>query len=143
MILFVTLYQLARKQLLNYRITELFKYGVNGLIATAIHFGVLSFNLKFIGIPSVGLANLIASCFGISTSFFGNRYFVFKRSESDLASQAIKFSGMYGVIALLHGFILLVWSDWFRLDYRIGFLIATIFQFILSYIGNKKMLYWE
>ena len=127
--------------MLNNRINELLRYGINGLIATAVHYGVLSFNLNLIGIPSAGVANLIAACFGICTSFLGNRYFVFQINDSDMLSQALKFSGLYGVIASLHGFILLLWSDWFGLDYRIGFLIATLFQFVLSYIGNKKMVF--
>lgn len=126
---------------MNYRIIELFKYGTNGLVATAVHYGVLTFNLIMIGISSAGLANLIAACFGIFASFLGNRYFVFKKQDSEMLSQALKFIGLYGVIALLHGFILLVWSDCFSLDYRIGFLIATFFQFVLSYIGNKKMVF--
>jgi len=127
--------------LLNYRTIELFKYGTNGLVATAVHYGVLKFNLTVIGISSAGIANLIAACFGISTSFLGNRYFVFQSNDPNILSQALKFSGLYGAIALLHGFILFVWSDWFGLDYRIGFLIATFFQFVLSYIGNKKMVF--
>jgi putative flippase GtrA len=127
--------------LLNYRTIELFKYGTNGLVATAVHYGVLKFNLTVIGISSAGIANLIAACFGISTSFLGNRYFVFQSNDPKILSQALKFSGLYGAIALLHGFILFVWSDWFGLDYRIGFLIATFFQFVLSYIGNKKMVF--
>ena len=131
----------TRSLLLNYRIIELLKYGINGLFATAVHFGVLTLNLKVSGISSAGAANLIAACFGICTSFFGNRYFVFQKNDSNLLSQALKFCGLYGAIAFLHGFILLVWSDWFGLDYRIGFLIATLFQFVLSYIGNKKMVF--
>ena len=126
---------------MNHRIFELFKYGTNGLVATAVHYGVFTFNLKVIGISSAGLANLIAACFGICASFLGNRYFVFKKKDSEMLSLALKFIGLYGVIALLHGFILLVWSDFFSLDYRIGFLIATFFQFVLSYIGNKKMVF--
>jgi putative flippase GtrA len=106
-----------------------------------VHYGVLKFNLTVIGISSAGIANLIAACFGISTSFLGNRYFVFQSNDPKILSQALKFSGLYGAIALLHGFILFVWSDWFGLDYRIGFLIATFFQFVLSYIGNKKMVF--
>ncbi len=127
--------------LLNHRITELLKYVINGLIATIVHYGVLTFNIKVIGITSVGIANLIAACFGICTSFFGNRYFVFQRNDSEIFSQALKFSYLYGGIALIHGSILLVWSDRFGYDYRVGFLIATFFQFVLSYIGNKKMVF--
>jgi putative flippase GtrA len=117
------------------------KYFINGLVATSVHYGALTFNLEILGVPSAGLANLIAACFGIASSFIGSRYFVFKQHESSIVSQAVKFSLLYGTIALLHGFILFVWSDWLKLDYRVGFLVATFFQFVLSYLGNKKMVF--
>jgi putative flippase GtrA len=127
--------------LLRNKFAEIVKYVINGLFATAVHYGALTFNLEILSMPSAGLANLIAACFGILTSFLGNRYFVFKQHESNIVSQAIKFSLLYVAIALLHGFILFLWSDWLKLDYRVGFLVATLFQFLLSYIGNKKMVF--
>ena len=121
--------------------TELIKYFINGLVATSVHYGVLTFNIVILVLPSAGIANLIAACFGTASSFFGNRYFVFKNYEVSILTQAINFSALYGLIALLHGFFLFLWSDWLNLGYRSGFLIATFFQFILSYIGNKKMVF--
>lgn len=135
-----SLQQIGQQSLIN-RVAELIKYVINGLVATAVHYGALTFNLEVLAMPSTGLANLIAACFGISTSFLGNRYFVFKKHEASIVSQAVKFSALYGAIALLHGFILFVWSDWLKLDYHVGFLIATFFQFVLSYMGNKKMVF--
>ena len=120
---------------------DIIKYVINGLVATAVHYGALTFNLEMLSMTSAGLANLIAACFGILTSFLGNRYFVFKQHESNIVSQAIKFSLLYVAIAFLHGFILFVWSDWLKLDYRVGFLVATFFQFVLSYLGNKNMVF--
>ena len=35
-----------------------FRYVVNGLVATAVHFAVLTFNLKVLAFASAGLANL-------------------------------------------------------------------------------------
>lgn len=120
---------------------ELCRYVSNGLLATCIHYGVLTFNLEILALPSAGLSNLIAAAFGIASSFFGNRYFVFTHHEADIFSQAIRFGLLYGLIALLHGFILFIWTDCLRLDYRLGFLVATFFQFALSYIGNKRMVF--
>ncbi len=58
-----------------------------------------------------------------------------------MVTQAMKFSGLYGAIAVLHGLVLLIWTDWLGLDYRIGFLIATAIQVSLSYIGNKLLVF--
>jgi len=126
---------------MNSTAAELIRYGINGVVATLVHFALLAFNLHILTMPSAGLANIIASVFGISASFLGNRYFVFHRSTKGIIAQAAKFSGLYGAMALLHGVVLLVWTDWLDLNYRHGFLLATILQISLSYIGNKRLVF--
>jgi putative flippase GtrA len=120
---------------------ELARYIVNGLVATAVHFAVLSFTLKVWGLTSAGVANFIAAFFGILVSFLGSRYFVFRAHNQGILFQAAKFSGLYGSIALLHGLILYLWTDRWGYDYRLGFLLATLFQVSLSYIGNKRLVF--
>ena len=39
---------------------EIVRYVLNGLVATAVHFAVLAFNLHVLVFPSAGLANLVA-----------------------------------------------------------------------------------
>lgn len=120
---------------------EVLRYVINGLVATAAHYAVLSFNLKVLELHSAGLANLIAASVGITVSFLGSRFFVFADASGSLVAQALKFGGLYAAIALLHGAVLLVWTDMMRLDYRIGFLIATAVQVSLSYVGNKRLVF--
>ena len=120
---------------------QMMRFGINGVVATVVHFLVLVFNLKVLALPSAGLANGIAALFGVSASFIGSRYFVFPATGESILVQAIRFSGLYAAIAILHGLILLVWTDWFGLDYRIGFLVATGLQVSLSYLGNKTLVF--
>ena len=126
---------------MNSQATELARYVVNGLVATAVHFAVLSFNLKVWGMSSAGFANFIAAFFGIATSFVGSRYFVFKKRSESIFSQAIKFACLYGAIAMLHGLVLYGWTDRWGYDYRLGFLLATLLQISLSYVGNKTLVF--
>ncbi|MEH6515305.1 MAG: GtrA family protein [Halioglobus sp.] len=120
---------------------EIFRYILNGVLATIVHFSVLYLNIEVLGFESAGLSNLVAALFGISASYLGNRYFVFKRTDESFAKQAGLFVGLYSLIALGHGFILFTWTDIYLLDYRIGFIIATGFQFLLSYTGNKILVF--
>lgn len=83
----------------------------------------------------------MAAGIGVTCSFLGNRYFVFQKHEEGIATQAAKFTLLYLSIALLHGVIMFIWSDKLNLDYRVGFMIATCFQFLFSYMGNKKMVF--
>jgi putative flippase GtrA len=121
--------------------SEVFRYLFNGLICTIVHFAVLTFNIKILHFESSGLANFIASFFGITLSFIGSRYFVFPNRKDFLARQLIKFGFLYGLIAIFHGLILFLWTDKYGFDYHIGFIVATIFQVSFSFLGNKFMVF--
>jgi putative flippase GtrA len=116
---------------------EVLRYIVNGVVATGVHYGVLSANLHLLGFQSAGMANLVAAVFGITASFIGNRCYVFPQSKSPLRQQLVRFGGLYGAIALLHGLTLFLWTDKLQFNYTLGFLIATVLQVALSYVGNK------
>ena len=117
------------------------RYLINGLVATGIHFLVLTFNLKVLDWRSAGVANIVAAAFGIAASFLGSRYFVFNNSIEPLFAQLYRFIFLYAMIALLHGALLYVWTDVYKLNYVIGFVIATFMQVACSYLGNKVMVF--
>jgi putative flippase GtrA len=120
---------------------EITRYIINGLLATGVHFSVLTFNMQVYEMQSAGLANLIAAVFGITASFFGSRYFVFKKHEGHIINQAMIFVMLYVSIACLHGLVLFGWTDINGYDYRIGFVFATMLQVTLSYFGNKVLVF--
>ena len=117
------------------------RYLINGLAATAVHFAVLTFNLQVLGWGSAGVANLVAAVFGIAASFLGSRYFVFRGSVEPLSKQIYRFIFLYAAIALLHGALMYVWADHYRLNYIAGFVVATGMQVLCSYWGNKRMVF--
>lgn len=131
---------MSNKQL-GFVLNQPARYLINGLMATAVHFCVLTFNLKLLAFSSAGFANMIAAVFGIGASFIGSRYFVFKHSTEPLFSQMYRFVFLYAAIALLHGFILYLWVDKYSMSYVTGFGVATVIQVLSSYIGNKIMVF--
>lgn len=122
---------------------ELSRYIVNGLFATGVHYSVLVFNMQVYEMESAGFANLVAAIFGIAASFLGNRYYVFKVDHKSVANQAVAFAVLYVSIAVIHGAVLYGWTDVNGFDYRVGFIIATFVQFVLSYLGNKLVVFRE
>jgi len=120
---------------------EIIRYIINGVLATGVHYSVLTFNMQMYDMQSAGLANLIAAFFGITASFIGSRYFVFKKHLEPIHNQAVKFTLLYASIACLHGLVLYGWSDVYGFDYRIGFIMATFLQVLLSYRGNKMLVF--
>ncbi|NVK01962.1 MAG: GtrA family protein [Oceanospirillaceae bacterium] len=123
------------------QVLEVSRYAINGLVATVVHYSVLTVNLSLLEFESAGLANFFAAIFGITVSFLGSRYYVFNRATEGFLQQALKFSGLYGVIAVLHGLLLFIWTDRLGLDYRLGFLVATVVQILMSYFGNKFLVF--
>lgn len=126
---------------MNKHAREIVCYVINGLVATGVHYAVLTFNIHLMLMPTAGLANFIAALFGISASFIGSRYFVFPQTGANFLPQATKFAGFYGAIAVLHGLVLLICTDWLGHDYRMGFLLASAMQMSLSYLGNKFLIF--
>lgn len=121
--------------------TQIGRYVINGVVATAAHYCVLYLNLEVIRLEYAAIANIIASIVGICVSFLGNRYFVFADTSEPVFSQAARFGGLYGVVALIHGSVLFVWTDWLGLHYGIGFLIAVGIQTALGFWGNKRYVF--
>ena len=123
------------------RVAEVVRFVVNGLFATGVHFSVLTFGLEVLHIPLAAAANAIAAVFGITTSFLGNRYFVFRSHTESMPTQAVRFAGVYVTIAFLHAGVLLVLTDWLKIDFRIGFIVATCLQVAISYLGNRRLVF--
>ena len=117
------------------------RFLINGLVATVVHFAVLTFNLKVLDWGSAGIANLVAAVFGITASFLGSRYFVFQGSREPWFKQVYRFIFLYTAIALLHGGLMYLWADHYNLNYVAGFIVATGMQVLCSYWGNKRMVF--
>ncbi len=120
---------------------EIIRYILNGLVATAAHYGAFLFNLSLLPAHSAGLANFLAAFVGISISFLGSRYFVFRNWEAPIVGQFLRFGALYASIAILSGLTLFVWSDLLQLDKRVGFLIGVFLQVAFSYFGGKKLVF--
>ena len=117
------------------------RYLVNGSVATVVHFIALYLLVEIALTPSVGVANLVASVFGIGSSFLGNKYYVFAAGLSPMRRQLVLFVSFYALLALMHGSILYLWSDVLRFHYFSGFAIALVIQVVLGYAVNKHVVF--
>jgi len=117
------------------------RFVLNGAFAACVHFAALVFLLSVAGLPSAGLANGIAAIAGVGASFFGNRHFVFRAQSESVWHQLGKFGLLYSLLALMHGGLLLLWTDLAGLDYRIGFLLGAAVQALCTYIGGRHWVF--
>lgn len=120
---------------------QLLRYVINGLVATGVHFAVLTLLVEVVHVPSKGVANLLAAAVAIVASFLGNRYFVFAATQARASGQLLRFVLLYAAIALLNGGLMALWSDLLKFDYRVGFVLISIIQFILSFLGNRLLVF--
>lgn len=120
---------------------QLIRFVINGLAATAVHYGVLHVCIEMLHVPLAALANGVAAVFGITASFLGNRYFVFQGQTTSAVRQGSMFLMVYATIALLHTLLMFAWADWLGLDYRIGFVLITGVQMVLSFLINKFVVF--
>lgn len=120
---------------------EFLRFVGNGIFASGVHFLILWICYMVLSLGSAGLSNFIASLVGISISFLGNKYFVFKKHADSFVLQSSKFILLYALIALLHGFVSFIVTDIYNVDYRMSFLIALFLQLVLGYIGNKLFVF--
>ena len=120
---------------------ELVRYVLNGLLATAVHFGAAWLCLQLFAFRWASVANFVGVTMGISISFIGNRYFVFVQRASPWLQQLTRFALLYGVIAVIHVSILFVWADIGGGGFNTGFLLATCVQFLCSYWGNRNIVF--
>jgi putative flippase GtrA len=120
---------------------EFARFIVNGVAAAAVHFCVLSFLILVAKLPSAGAANFLAAIAGMSASFLGSRYFVFRNHTAGVGAQLWRFAAFYALFALVHAGVLYLWSDLWGLDFRIGFILATGLQVLMSFSANKLLVF--
>jgi putative flippase GtrA len=70
--------------------SEPVRYVINGFVATAVHYAALILCLHALEFRSAGFGNLCAATVGITASFLGSRYYVFRRHKENLLRQATK-----------------------------------------------------
>jgi putative flippase GtrA len=116
------------------------RFVLNGVIATVVHFLVLTFLVKIVQMGSAGIANGVASIFGITASYIGNRILVFRTHRPHLRTFP-KFLALYGAVAVLNVLVLAASTDYGNFPYEIGFLIATAASFLLSYFGSRHFVF--
>ena len=122
-------------------VLRLLRYVLNGLLATGVHYLVLSVLINSLAVRPIGLANLVAAITGTAASFVGNRRFVFKAVNAPVQKQAVHFAALYAILAVIHSACVYLWCDILNRDYQTGFLLATGLQFLLSYIFNSRVVF--
>lgn len=124
-----------------FSLDETYKFIINGLFATLVHFLVLLALISFSPL-NYGVSNFIGYIFGSISSFLGNKFFVFKISNNiHTFIQALKFTFLYIFLALNSGLALYIWADINKYNFVIGFLGITALNTFISFMVNKFLIF--
>ena len=120
---------------------EVMRFGVVGVIATVLHYIVLSTGVEFIGaspIPMTGIAFLCA----MGVTYVGQSIWVF-RVHCHRASRIIKF-GVSAFVGLAANIIIMgVAVKLLQLNYTVGFVAGLILVPAITYLINKSWVFAE
>lgn len=120
---------------------QVVRYGVVGFVNTAIDFGLL-FLLKSMGIP-IELANVCSTGVAFIFSFFANKKYTFKTTDTNVAKEIILFIlvTLFGLWVLQTIVINLTmpFADRFVHNQNIALLLAKLLATIVSLIWNYAL----
>lgn len=121
--------------------SQFFRFLLCGITATALHYALLLYFMEILNFDRAWLANGCAALIAIAFSFLGNKFFVFSSQDQSWLRQASRFILVYLISASVHSSVLFIWTDTYSLDYKIGFLIATTIQLIITFTSNKLVVF--
>lgn len=118
------------------RIFEIIRFGVVGVAATVVHFGMLSLGVELLGIiPAV--ANGLAFLCAVGVTYFGQSLWVFRDHGGRSSTQLLRFAASLALGFLANMAVMAVATQGLGLSYRIGFLIGCFLVPMLSYVVNR------
>jgi putative flippase GtrA len=117
-----------------------FLFLINGLVATAVNYAMLVILIEYVGLRYTGVAALLSAIVGISASFLGNRFFVF-RSKAPIMMELVRFKIVYAGTAVFQALCMALWSDLLSLNYSLGFGLITAICVFLSYFCNRSFVF--
>lgn len=126
---------------------QLLRFGIVGGANTALDFGLL-FVFKFIGIP-VEIANIMSTGLAFIFSFFANKKYTFKTTNTNVIREMILFvivtlTGLWGlqtlIIALTHNPLTQLMGN-IDVALLVAKLLATVASLTWNYLFYSKLVF--
>ena len=110
------------------------RYGAVGVLATAVHYGVLVLGVEVGGWPAFA-ASGAGAVIGAQVAYLGNRCFTFAH-QGALASSWLRFQATAGFGALL-GMAIVAVGERLNIHYLLGQMAATGSALIVTFAINR------
>lgn len=116
--------------------TEILRFGVVGLAATAIHYAILRLAVDTLEIPP-SLANGSAFLCAVCVTYLGQSLWVFRRHSQHGAAQMLRFIVSLGFGFFANVAIMALSVHALGLEYQNGFLLSLFLVPVLSFVINR------
>ncbi len=117
-------------------ISQLMKFSLVGVINTLIHYA-----LFYLFYSLFGVYHLVASTLGfiaaVINSFLLNKYWTFRSSSPQLATQFLRFFSVSLAALLINLATMALLVEWYMVDPLIAQLAAIGFTLLVNFAGNK------
>ena len=118
---------------------QLFKFGIVGVVATIIDFGVLTLLKEIFGVD-VLLASAISFSVSVIANYILSILFVFKSAQSNKLKEFVIFVVLSVGGLLLNQFIMWIGTEFVSVYYLWVKVFATFFVPIYNFVTRKKFL---
>lgn len=119
---------------------QIFKFGLVGVLNTAIDFGLLNLLVLVFGWPVIW-ANTLSFSAAVTNSFFMNKYWTFDEREGRLHMQFWGFL-IVALVGLGISDLMIYWlSDLIGLHYNLAKLASVLVVFIWNFWASKYLIF--
>lgn len=115
---------------------ELSRFGVVGLAATGLHFGLLTLLVERAGLPAP-LANGAAFLCALTVTYFGQALWVFPGRSRPGVRRMLRFALSLGLGLAANVAIMALSTGVLGLGYQAGFLLGVVLVPALSFVVNR------
>ncbi|MTE01767.1 GtrA family protein [Paracoccus sp. YIM 132242] len=116
--------------------TEIMRFGIVGLVATAVHFAILTLGVEHLSIPATP-ANGLAFLCALSITYLGQSLWVFHERSRHGPAQMMRFAVSLAIGLLANMAAMAACVHVLGLGYRAGFVLGLVVVPALSFVINR------
>ncbi len=117
-------------------ITEITRFGIIGLIATAVHFAILTLGVEHLSVPPTPATGLAFIC-ALSITYLGQSLWVFHERSHHGPAQMMRFAVSLTIGLLANMATMAACVHVLGLGYRTGFVLGLVVVPALSFVINR------
>jgi|LWDU01.1.fsa_nt_gi putative flippase GtrA len=125
----------------KYLITDhtFIRFSIIGVVSNVINFTLYS--LTYLIFVNIIISSLIGYFFGILTSYYFGRLWVFKVDNNFTLSEIIRFISVYVIGGLGMTIIIFYLDHYLNFDYRLSWVVGALFAITNNYLGSKHLVF--